>query len=83
MKTTYQTTQNVSRNESVFRGLAGISLISAVVAGTVASPGGIFVASLLGIYLVITAIVASDPFYAVSNSLSKVFARKHGALAAS
>jgi len=73
MKTTYTSNpyQNVSDNERGFRSVFGMGLLATVAAGTLAAPAVIFGTSMVGVYLVMTAILAIDPVYAVANAVSK------------
>ena len=64
------TYQNVSNNERGFRSVFGMGMLTTVAAGTIASPIAIFGVSMVGVYLVITAIIGSDPVYAVTEALA-------------
>ena len=79
MKTTYQNNpyQNVSDKERAFRSVIGMGLLTTVAAGTFAAPAIIFGASMISVYLVMTAIIGSDPAYAVANSVSPSMDRKN------
>ena len=68
--------QNVSNNERGFRSVFGMGLLTTVAAGTIASPIAIFGTSMVGAYLVITAIIGSDPVYAVAESVATSTDRK-------
>lgn len=74
---------NVTDNERILRAVVGIGLTAAVVAGAIASPGGMFTASMIAIYLAITAIIGLDPHYAAWNALSKTGSMRHHGLTAS
>lgn len=69
--TTYNFTTNVTDNERAFRAIFGIGLSSVVSAGVITSPVAIFAVSAIAVYLVITAIIGTDPAYAASNLFSK------------
>ena len=62
--------ENVSSNERGFRAIAGLAMVSVVVAGTVASPVAIFALSMIATYMATTAIIGSDPVYAALNAVS-------------
>ena len=62
--------QNVSNNERGFRSVFGMGLLATVAAGTIASPIAIFGTSMVGAYLVITAIIGSDPVYAFAQAVT-------------
>jgi len=71
MKTNYSSHlyQNVSDNERAFRGLSGIAMLTAVIAGVVASPMTIF-GILIAVYLIMTAALGSDPIYAAVHAIT-------------
>ena len=78
MKTTYTVReQNVSSNERGFRAVAAIGMLTAVIIGAVASPAGIAALSMISIYLVMTAMIAIDPVYAVVQPISKTSRSVH------
>ena len=83
MKTTYQnnTYHNVSHNERAFRSVFGMGLLTTVAAGAFAVPTVIFGASMIGVYLVMTAIIGSDPVYAVAQAISSTSGIKGDRLA--
>ncbi len=77
MNTTHQSTHHLSVNETTFRALVGAGALATVLTGALGSPLTLFVLSLIGVYLVMTTIVASDPLYAVGNALWGLFAKRH------
>jgi len=78
MKTTHTSNpyQNVSNNERGFRSVFGMGLLATVAAGTLAGPAVIFGTSMVGVYLVMTAIIGSDPVYALAKAVSTSTAHK-------
>jgi Inner membrane protein YgaP-like, transmembrane domain len=62
--------QNVTNNERGFRSVFGMGLLTTVAAGIIASPIAIFGTSMIGVYLVMTAIIGSDPVYAVAKAVA-------------
>ena len=73
MKTISQSVhnQNISEHERGFRTVSGLGILTMIVAGAVASPAALFALSLVGVYLVMTAIVGIDPFYALAQSIGQ------------
>jgi len=74
---------NMADNERAFRTVLGMTLVTKIIIGAIASPAAMFTLAAMSIYLVITAIMGSDPFYAVAKSLFKRNATQHNALLAS
>jgi hypothetical protein len=74
---------NITNNERAFRGVLGMVLLTKIIIGAIASPAAMFALATIAVYLVMTAIMGLDPFYAVWNALSKPRATKPGALAVS
>ena len=72
MKTIYTSNpyQNVTNNERGFRAVIGMGVLTSVVAGMIASPVTIFGASMIAVYLVMTAIIGSDPVYATAKAVA-------------
>ena len=71
--TTYtenRTTQNVTNNERSFRALSAMGIMSAVVSGIIPTPLTMFTASLIALYLVMTAIIGTDPVYRLMETLA-------------
>jgi len=69
MKTMHKTStiQNVSGYERGFRVMLALSMMTAVVGGAIVSPVAIAALSKFAIYLVMTAIIAVDPFYLLAQ----------------
>jgi len=68
----YASTSEVGRIDRLCRIVAGMSVLTVMVSGQIAVPGAIFTVSVLGCYLILTAIMGLDPFYAlVGNHLWK------------
>lgn len=63
--------QNVSNNERGFRGVLGISSLTVVILGIVSSPVTIF-GILIAVYLIMTAIMGTDPIYAAFYAITNV-----------
>jgi len=76
------TVNNVTNNERTFRGVFGMGLLTTVAAGAIGSPVMIFGVSMVGVYLVMTAIIGSDPVYATANAVSKTGSTRHDSLMA-
>jgi len=74
---------NVTNNERAFRAVLGMALLTKIIIGMIASPAAMFTLAAISVYLVMTAIMGIDPFYAASKSLSKTHTTKHTALVAS
>ena len=74
---------NMADNERAFRTVLGMTLVTKIIIGAIASPAAMFTLAAMSIYLVITAIIGSDPFYAVAKSLIKRNATQHNPLLAS
>jgi len=64
------TVNNVTNNERTFRGVFGMGLLTTVAAGTIAAPAVIFGTSMIAVYLVMTAIIGSDPVYATAKAVA-------------
>ena len=58
-------------------------LVTTVIIGAIASPAVMFALAAMSVYLVMTAIMGIDPFYAAAKSLSRKTTTAHGALMAS
>lgn len=69
MKTKRTKLENVSNNERGFRVVMALGMLSGIIAGTVSAPVTMFALAVMSIYLVTTAIIGSDPVYAVAQSL--------------
>jgi len=82
MNTTFVSThnQNVTNAERLLRTIFGTALLTAISAGAVAFPVVIFTLSMLAVYLVMTAIIGSDPVYVAMKSFSKAINFKHDRL---
>ena len=74
---------NMTNNERAFRTVLGMVLISKVIIGAIASPAAMFTLAAMSIYLVMTAIMGIDPFYAAAKSLYKRNDIQHNPLLAS
>ena len=70
MKTKRIKIENVSNNERGFRVVLALGMISGILVGAVYTPAIMLALALTSIYLVTTAIVGSDPVYAVAQSMS-------------
>ena len=62
--------QNVTNNERSFRALSAMVIMTAVVAGIIPTPLTMFTASVIALYLVMTAIIGTDPVYRFMETLS-------------
>jgi hypothetical protein len=82
-ETAYQTVRNVSRNERGFRATLGMGILAAVIAGTIATPAAMFTATMLSVYLVMSAIMGIDPLYAATKSPSRGYPTGRNAMTAS
>jgi len=69
--------ENVSQGERVYRGVASLGLVSAVLIGGVSDPAGMFAVTLASIYLGITAIMAIDPLYSLVERLAQQSSGTH------
>ena len=80
MKTTNKPTQiqNISDNERGFRTFLALGTLSGVLAGVVTAPTAMFILSATSIYLVTTAIIGSDPVYAIAQRLNRHLQDSHG-----
>jgi len=79
MNTTYESSQyqNITHTERALRSLFGMTLLTIVSTGIIASPIAIFGSSMIAVYLVMTAITGISPVYVALKSLSKAFTIKH------
>ncbi len=64
----YASPGEVGRIDRFCRVVAGMSVLTVMVSGQIALPGAIYTVSVLGCYLIFTAIVGLDPFYALVGS---------------
>jgi len=78
MKTKRTELQNVSNNERGFRVVIALGMLSGVIAGTVSAPVTMFALAMVSIYLVTTAIIGSDPVYAIARRLTRHQHDSHG-----
>jgi hypothetical protein len=69
---THPNGQNISNHERGFRVCFGMALLTAMTTGLFATPAGIVIFSLTGVYQVLTAINGNDPLYALANRLPAI-----------
>ncbi len=67
---------NVAPYERAFRAMVGCSMAGATVTGVIAVPAAIFALSLIGLYLVMTAIMGLDPAYSLLQSITGRYSRR-------
>jgi hypothetical protein len=71
MATAYEySLSNVTNNERAFRGVLGMVLLTKIIIGAIAAPAAMFALATIAVYLVMTAIMGLDPFYALVQRLS-------------
>jgi len=61
---------NVTNHERAFRGVLGMALLTKIIIGAIASPAAMFALAIIAVYLVMTAIMGLDPFYALVQRFS-------------
>lgn len=62
---------NVSQGDRMYRGIASLALVSAVLVGGVTDEAAMFAVTVASIYMGITAIMAIDPLYSLAERLTQ------------